>query len=510
VPPRLYSINLKSTNNKPYNLVIKEENRHDAMSSVITKYPPGPTYKMPGKLTRQFIRDPIKTLTNIAGKYGDISYFKLGPKQHVYLINNPDYIEKVLIYDHRNFKKGKRLQTAKIILGEGLVTSEGDLHKRQRRLIQPIFHPKQIMTYSNIMTDYATRICDRWKDGNTVDISEEMMQLTLGIICKSVLNYDVESEAQEVGKALTSMRNYSKRLQSPIGHVLDKIPILPAVRGAREAKKELDSLVYGLIADRRRTQQQESDYDDEGYDDLLSRLLKAQDSAADNATPNGAQSLPNRNMSDKQVRDEVMTIFIAGHETTANALTWTFYLLSQYPDVEKKLHNEIDSVLENNNGSNGGGIRIPTADDISKLQYTEKVLRESMRLYPPVWTMGRYVENDYSVGEYTMPSVSSIIMSQYVMHHDPRYYEKPEEFNPDRWTEEFKTRLPRFSYFPFGGGIRGCIGEPFAWMEGILIIATISQKWMMRLIPGHRIKLDPAITLRSKYGMKMKLTKRKK
>ena len=267
-------------------------------------------------------------------------------------------------------------------------------------------------------------------------------------------------------------------------------------------------MVYGLIADRR-TQQQESD-DDKGYDDLLSRLLKAQDSAADVATPNSAQSPPNGNMSDKQVRDEVMTIFIAGHETTANALTWTFYLLSQYPDVEKKLHNEIDSVLENNNGSNGGSSRIPTADDIPKLQYTEKALRESMRLYPPVWTMGRYVENDYSVGEYTIPSGSSILMSQYVMHHDPRYYEKPEEFNPDRWTEEFKTRLARFSYFPFGGGIRGCIGEPFAWMESILIIATISQKWMMRLIPGHRIKLDPAITLRPKYGMKMKLTKRKK
>jgi cytochrome P450 len=327
-----------------------------------------------------------------------------------------------------------------------------------------------------------------------------------------VLNYDVESEAQQVGKALTSMRNYSKRLQSPIGQVLDKIPILPAVRGAREAKKELDSLVYGLIADRRRrTQQQESDDDDKGYDDLLSRLLKAQDSAADVATPNSAQSSRNGNMSDKQVRDEVMTIFIAGHETTANALTWTFYLLSQYPDVEKKLHDEIDSVLGANDDRNGhdDSKKIPTVDDIPKLQYTEKVLRESMRLYPPVWTMGRLVENDYHVGEYTIPAGSSILMSQYVMHHDPRYYEEPEHFNPDRWTTKFKTDLPRFSYFPFGGGIRGCVGEPFAWMEGILIIATIAQKWTMHLVPGQRIKLDPAITLRPKYGMKMKLIRRK-
>jgi cytochrome P450 len=477
------------------------------MNSKITKYPPGPTYKMPGKLIRLFIRDPIKTLSTISREYGDISYFKLGPKQHVYLINNPDYIEKVLIYDHRNFKKGKRLQIAKNILGEGLVTSEGDFHNRQRRLIQPIFHPRQITTYANIMIDYAIRFRDRWKNEGTVDISQEMMELTLGIICKSVLNYDVESEAKQVGKALTTTRNYSRRLQSPIGHVLDKIPILPAPRGARKAKKELDSLVYGLISDRRHQQKS----DNKGYNDLLSRLLEAQDSnLASPASLDSARSSANGKMSDKQVRDEVMTIFIAGHETTANALTWTFYLLSQYPKVEKKLHDEIDSILGSTDRSDGYAVtKIPTSEDVPKLQYTEKVLRESMRLYPPVWTMGRYVENDYHLGEYTIPAGSSILMSQYVMHHDPRYYEKPEQFNPDRWTAKFKTDLPRFSYFPFGGGIRGCIGEPFAWMEGILIIAIIAQKWTMRLVSGQSIKLDPVITLRPKYGMKMKLVQRK-
>jgi len=463
----------------------------------ITKFPPGPIYKMPGKLLRQFIHDPINTLSNISLESGDISYFKLG-RELVYLINNPDYIEKVLIYDHRNFKKGKRLQTAKAVLGEGLVTSEGDLHNRQRRLIQPIFHFKQIIVYSNTMTDYATRMRDRWKDGEIVDISEEMMRLTLGIICKSVLNYDIESEAQEVGKALTTVRKYSKRLQSPIGHVLDKIPVLPAVRGARKAKKELDSLVYQLIADRRRREQGYNNIGKSHDEDLLSRLMEAQDS--DSPINNQEK------MSDKQVRDEVMTIFIAGHETTSNALTWTFYLLSQNQDIETKLHNEIDSVLGHSICNNIG--RTPTADDIPKLQYTEKVLRESMRLYPPVWTIGRRVENDYSVGEYTIPAGSSILMSQYVMHHNPRYYKEPYQFNPDRWTEEFKSRLPRFCYFPFGGGIRGCIGEPFAWIEGILIIATIAQKWSMCLLPSHRIKLDPAITLRPKHGMKMKLIQR--
>src|SRR5919108_1438045 len=348
------------------------------MSGKITKYPPGPTYKMPGKLIRQFIRDPIKTLSTISQKYGDISYFKLGPKQYVYLINNPDYLEKVLIYDHRNFKKGKRLQTAKTLLGEGLVTSEGDFHNRQRRLIQPIFHSRQIMAYAKIMSDYAIRFRDRWKNEDVVDVSQEMMELTLGIICKSVLNYDVESEAEQVGKWLTITRNYSKRLQSPIGHVLDKIPILPAPKGARKAKEELDSLVYGLISDRRRHQQQEKS-DNKRYDDLLSRLVEAQDSnLAGHASLGSAQSSANGKMSDKQVRDEVMTIFIAGHETTANALTWTFYLLSQYPDVEKKLHDEIDSILGGINRKNGHGItKIPTADDVPKLQYTEKVLRAS-------------------------------------------------------------------------------------------------------------------------------------
>src|SRR5215210_8236486 len=298
---------------KPYNLAVERKNR-PLMISKITKYPPGPDYKMPGKLIRQLIRDPIKTLSTISQEYGDVSYFKLGPKQHVYLINNPDFIEKVLIYDHRNFKKGKRLQAAKALLGEGLVTSEGDLHSRQRRLIQPIFHPRQIMAYRKIMTDYAIRLRDRWKNEDILDISQEMMQLTLAIICKSVLNYDVESEAKQIGKSLTTTRNYSKRLQSPIGHVLDKIPILPAPRGAREARKELDSLVYGLISDRRR-HQQESNNNNDVYNDLLARLLQAQDShlpaPADSSNRSSAQSSssfsPNGKMSDKQVRDEVMT-----------------------------------------------------------------------------------------------------------------------------------------------------------------------------------------------------------
>ncbi len=291
---------------------------------------------MPGKLVREFISDPIKTLTRIAHRYGDISYFKLG-REHVYLINNPDFIEKILIYDHRNFKKGKRLQIAKGLLGEGLVTSEGEFHNRQRRLIQPIFLPKQIKSYGDIMTYYATRMGNKWKDGAILDINQEMMELTLGIICKSVLNYDIELEAQQVGKALTTVRNYSKRLQNPIGQVLDKVPILPKVRGARNALQQLNTLVYDLILDRRGKETK--------YDDLLTKLLLAQDTEPGEHSTNPETENSSDRMSDQQVRDEVMTIFVAGHETTANALTWTFYLLSQNPDVERSLHEELDSVF---------------------------------------------------------------------------------------------------------------------------------------------------------------------
>jgi cytochrome P450 len=206
-------------------------------------------------------------------------------------------------------------------------------------------------------------------------------------------------------------------------------------------------------------------------------------------------------MSDTQVRDEVMTIFIAGHETTANALTWTFYLLSQNPNIEKKLLDELVSIINSN--------KTPTVDDIPKLKFTEKVLRESMRLYPPVWTIGRSVDNEYTLGKYTIPAGSTILMSQYVMHHDPRYYNEPDRFDPERWSSGARSSLPRFSYFPFGGGIRACIGEQFAWMEGILVLATIVRQWKMHLVRGQRVKLDPAITLRPKYGMKMKLERRK-
>jgi cytochrome P450 len=450
-------------------------------------YPPGPHSILPNKLLRKFMNDPIKTLMDIAHTYGDICHFKFG-KQHIYLLNNPDYIEGILIRDHKNFIKSRGLQVSKRLLGDGLVTSEGEYHDRQRRLIQPAFHPNRIKGYGDIMTNHAVRMQERWKDGGTLDIHKEMMHVTSEIISKAVLGSDIKAEEDEVGLALQTCMEYFNRLQMPFGELIEKIPILPINKGYQSAKKKLDSIVYAMIKEHR-------DNESKGVyhkEDLLYTLLQAQDTEAGIGR-----------MTDLQLKDEVMTIFLAGHETTSNALTWTFYLLSQHPTVDDRLYAELSSVLGDKDAN-----RIPTVEDIPKLEYTEKVFRESMRLYPPAWTLGRRVINDYKVDRYLIPAGSIILMSQYVMHHDSRYFSDPDVFYPDRWSKEAKLHLPRFSYFPFGGGIRGCVGEPFAWMEGILLLATICRHWKMHHDRDHKVGLKPLITLRPKYGMRMKLESR--
>jgi cytochrome P450 len=439
----------------------------------------------------------------------------------MYVVNNPQYIENILIRDHRKFIKSRGLQVSKRILGEGLVTSEGEYHDKQRRIIQPAFHPNRIKNYGHIMVDYAERLSERWQDEMVIDIHNEMMHLASAIIAKSVLGSDIlDIESDKVNNALLTSMEYLNRVLMPFGELIEKIPLLPINKDFRSAKNTLDSIVYRMIKEHRDNRRIEKNRNDDAnnknvnsqYDhDLLFTLMEAQDQEA------GIEQ-----MSDIQLRDEVMTIFLAGHETTANALTWAFYLLSQHPDVERRLDEELRSVLgreNNNNDHHGGGLnqskdctatpRLPTIPDITKLEYTEKVLRESMRLYPPAWTLGRQALTDYMIDKYVIPSGSIVLMSQYVMHRNPQYFPKPEDFDPDRWTKEFKSVLPRFSYFPFGGGIRGCVGEPFAWIEGILVIATVYRKWKMHHDPEHKVELKPLITLRPKYGMRMKLERRR-
>src|SRR5256885_3874806 len=394
------------------------------MQMQVTMYPPGPRRVIPLSGLFAYRRGPLPFFQKLAERYGDISYFRLGPQQ-AFFFNHPDYIKDILVTNHQNFMKGLALQRAKRLLGEGLLTSEGDFHRRQRRLAQPAFHRLRIASYADVMTAYAPQTHRSWNDHETLDISKEMMSLTLGIVGKTLFDADVVSDAHEVGEAMTVLMELFNTITLPFYEILQKLP-LPQFRRFDRARLRLDAIIFRLIEERRRRGQ------DRG--DLLSMLLLAQDTEGD-----GGQ------MSDAQLRDELLTIFLAGHETTSNALTWTWYLLSQNPQVESKLHQEIDEVLQG---------RLPAFEDVARMKYTEMVLAESMRLYPPAWAIGRMALNDFPIGGYVVPKKSLVLMSQYVMHRDPRYFAEPLQFNPERWSAGARETRPQFSYFPFGGGPR--------------------------------------------------------
>ena len=419
----------------------------------------------------------IRNLQSILEKYPDIVHLRLGITQF-YLLTNPEYIQEVLVTKQRDFVKGEYLQKTKKVFGEGLLTSEGDFHHRQRRLVQPAFHQKRIEAYAKTMTAYAERTMKRWHDGAVLDIHKEMNKLTMSIVAKCLFDTDVESESESIARDLSTTIEYFDRLSSPLSALLSK---LPSNKKYEAAVKRIDSMIYDLIEQRRRLGK------DAG--DLMSMLLHARDES-------GGE------MTDSQLRDEVLILFAAGHETTANALTWTWYLLSENPDVEARMLEEVDRAIPKGEA--------PSASDVSKLEYTTKVFTESMRIYPPAWILVRKALKEISIGEYLLPADANVVMSQYVNHHDPKYFPEPEKFLPERWTQEFKRSLPRFAYYPFGGGPRGCVGEPFAWMEGVLLLATLSKRWRMRHVRGHKVEMQPRITLRPKFGMRMKLERRDK
>ena len=443
------------------------------MSILPLPFPPGPRAMFPGRTLVAMRRDPLRFFMGLARDYGDVAGFRLGPER-VVLLNHPDHIKAVLVTDARTFLKGRGLERAKRLLGQGLLTSEGESHRRQRRLAQPAFHRQRVAAYGAAMTGSAERARERWEDGDTLDIHAEMMALTLEIVGKTLFDADVGAEAAEIREALTVTMQLFDTVMLPFTELLDRLP-LPWNRRFERARARLDATIYRLIDERR------ASGEDRG--DLLSMLLLAQDVEGDGGR-----------MTDLQLRDEAMTIFLAGHETTANALTWTWYLLAQHSDVEAKLHAEVDTVL---------GDRLPTADDLAQLPFTRQVLAESMRLYPPAWILGRRAIAEYQVSGYALPARTIVLLSQYVTHHDARFFPDPYAFDPGRWTPEAQATRPRFSYFPFGGGPRGCIGEQFAWMEGILLLATIAQRWRFRLAPGHPVAPYPSITLRPAHGIRM-------
>lgn len=452
------------------------------MSAVISQSTPKPVYTGSTLRTLLAMRgDRVGFLQTLKENHGDVVRFRVAT-QVVWLLSHPEHIRDVLVVNQKKFMKGRGIQMMKPLLGEGLLTSEGETHLRQRRLVQPAFHRQRVASYATSMVEDARRMRERWTTlsaEETLEMSQEMMRLTLVIAGRTLFDADVEDEANDVGQALTDAMSVAERIPNPLAAILSRLP-LPSNRRFERARQRLDDIIYGIIRERRKSNVDRGDF--------LSMLLMAQD---DEGGTGG--------MTDKQVRDEALTIFLAGHETTATALTWTWYLLSQHPEAEAKLHAEIDSVLQ---------CRLPTFEDLPKLRYAEMVFAEAMRLYPPAWIIGRRALVDHEMDGYKIKAGDLTLHSQYLVHHDARWFPEPDKFIPERWTPELKEARPKFSYFPFGGGTRTCIGEAFAWMEASLVIATLAQQWKPRLVQGHPVEPRALITLRPKHGMKMYLEKR--
>lgn len=439
------------------------------------KLPPGPSPESWTASFKIYSRDPLAFMPKLQRDYGDIVTMRYYTFR-VFFISHPDYIEQVLVTDNRKFIKGRILRKNRQLFGNGLLTSEGDFWLRQRRLAQPAFHRGRVASYADTMVRFASRMASEWRGGEERDIHAEMMRLTLSIVAKTLFDADVDREAKRVGHALEAIM----QLNSDFRKLILTPTWLPTPRKIRAtiATAKLNRIIYRFIDERRAS----------GVDngDLLSMLLAARDD-------DGSR------MTNRQLRDEAITIFLAGHETTANALSWTWMLLAQNPQVEAKLHEELDAVL---------GGRTPNVDDLPSLRYTGQVITESMRLYPPAWGMARIAIEDTEIGGYPIPKGCGVSLAQWVVHRDPRWFEAPLEFRPERWEGDLLKRIPRFAYFPFGGGPRQCIGNNFAVMEATLLLATLAQQFRISLTPGREIIPAASITLRPKTGIWGRIEKR--
>jgi cytochrome P450 len=436
-------------------------------------FPPGPPDEFGLKRLFRMSRDPLGFFSGLRREYGRFVHYRIGTR-HVWFVAEPDLIEEILVKRARSFIKDQGLESTKPLLGEGLLTSEGELHRRQRRLAQPAFHHARIASYAATMVDHGLRARDRWRDGQVLDFAGEMMRLTLAIAGKTLFDTDVASDADTIARALGTAMSTFTLARVPFWRLLLHIPVPSTVRFAR-AVRELDEVVYRLIAEHRRSGR------DRG--DLLSMLLLARDEEGGTGA-----------MTDRQLRDEAMTILLAGHETTAVALAWTFYLLAQNPQVETALHDELDSVLRG---------AAPTGADVKRLPYLEMVLNESMRLYPPAWAIGRRAHEAVPLGAYELRAGDATVMPQWVVHRDPELWPDPLRFDPLRFEPAREAARHRFVYFPFGGGPRVCIGDGFAWLEAALLVATIAQRWKLELAPGQNVRPLPRVTLRLRNGLQL-------
>ena len=436
------------------------------------RFPPGFQRNLLWFALRKFRpANPILLFQHLAATYGDIAHYKIGPHRIVFL-NHPEYIREVLVVQNDNFIKERTVQRTKMLLGEGMITSEGAAHRAQRLAAQPAFHRQRIGEYGGIIAEEAARIRDSWRGGERRDIAIDMMHLTLNVVARTLFATDLRQEVYELAAAINRIMGlYNFLVMLPAAEWLVHLRP-PGLAAFVKARRRIDAVIYRMI------EAHQSSCLDRGS--LLDLMLAA--------------SPANDDASRQSLRDQVITIFLAGYETVANALSWTWYLLSENPECESRLHHEIDQVT---------GGRAPSFEDVFRLRYTENVMAESLRLYPPAWAMGRYARKDFALGDYFLPAGTTILISQFITHRDPRYFPDPLRFDPDRFTAEGKAQRVKFTYFPFGAGARQCIGESFAWMEGVLILATLAQKWKLRLVPGHRVEPQPLITLRPKFGMLM-------
>ncbi|MBB6142831.1 cytochrome P450 [Silvibacterium bohemicum] len=444
------------------------------------RYPPGLKLNLPLYLSRRFFRvgNPILLFEHLVATYGKMAHYRVGPSDIV-LVNEPEFIREILVMQPHNFIKERTQKRMRILLGEGLITSDGEFHKRQRRIAAPAFHRQRIQAYGELIVDRAAAMGQSWKQAVEIDISAEMMRLSLQVIARTLFAQEVTPDIESIHREVNAiMKLYNFLIALPRAEDYLHLPI-PGLMRFRRARRHLDEVVHRMIADHRAS----------GVDsgDLLSMLLRARDEEGDASNPSSG-------MSDEQLRDEVLTIFLAGYETVANALAWTWMLLAQNPEAEAKLHAELDQVLEG---------RLPTLEDLPRLRYTEMVLAESMRLYPPAWAMGRQATVDVRIGPYFLPAGTYFFFSQYLIQRSAEHFPEPLHFEPERFTPERKAGRSKFVYFPFGAGNRQCIGEAFAWMEANLILATLAQRWRLRLVPGQKLEVQPKITLRPKYGVRV-------
>lgn len=431
--------------------------------------PSGPRGILLLKSLVEYSRTPLEFSLKCAREYGDVVSLSVGPVR-TYLLNHPSLIEEVLNKKNEYFIKDISYRILKGVFGDGLLLSDGELWQRHRRLMQSAFNSNSIANYATNIVENTAQTLETWQLGKVLDIYQEMSQLTVKVITQSMFGVDATETALAIGEALDMiMLQYFKQAE-----MLFLLPTwLPTLgnRQANRATKRLNEIVYTIIEQRRKLPQ----------NDLLSRMLYLQDETG-------------HQLSEAELRDEVMTLLLAGHDTTANALTWTFMLLAQNPEAMTKLVNEVQSVLKTS---------LPTIEDLPKLAYTKMVIQESMRLYPPAWMLGREVTRDCRIGDYYFTRGTTIYCSQWVVHRDPRFFDNPEQFEPERWQNNLEQRLPRCAYFPFGAGPRVCIGKAFSMIEATLILAMVVQKFHLTLIANQSIELFPSITLRPKHGIKM-------